>query len=296
MSDTARIDCVLAADAQLGESPVWDLGRRVLWWVDIPGQAVHRYDPASGKDRVAPVPLKPAALAVRSRGGLVLATDDGFWAFDPRTGEITQVAADPEPDLPDNRLNDSRCDRQGRFWAGSMHDPTSAGVAAGSLHRLDPDLSVSTFPGRLGVSNGLAFSPGGETMYHADTWEETVWAYDYDTDSGVPSGRRVFAEFHDLPGRPDGAAVDESGCYWVALARGGRIVRVDPRGERDRVITFPVSAPTMVAFGGPGLDTMYVTTMGSGAVGEEAARPGLDGGLFAFDPGCRGLPEPEFAG
>ena len=106
----------------------------------------------------------------------------------------------------------------------------------------------------------------------------------------------MFAEFHDLPGRPDGAAVDESGCYWVALARGGQIVRVTPRGERDRVVSFPVSAPTMVAFGGQGLDTMYVTTMGSGAVGPDAARPGLDGGLFAFDPGCRGLPEPRFGG
>lgn len=296
MSDTPRIDCVAAADAGLGESPVWDTERGALWWVDIPGRAVHCYDPAPDRDIATSVSVTPAALAVRERGGLVLATDDGFWAFDPDDGATSQLAPDPEPDLPRNRLNDSRCDRQGRFWAGSMHDPTSDKVAAGRLHRLDHDLSVSAFGGGLGVSNGLAFSPDGRTMYHADTWEETVWAYDYDPDGGVPSQRRVFAEFHDLSGRPDGAAVDESGCYWVALARGGQIVRVTPRGERDRVVSFPVSAPTMVSFGGSGLDTMYVTTMGSAAVGPEAARPGLDGGLFAFDPGCRGLPEPRFGG
>ena len=285
-----------AADARLGESPVWDSEAGLLWWVDIGGRAVHRYDPVSNRDEETSVSVTPAALAVRERGGLVLATDDGFWAFNPDQGRISRLAPDPEPDLPHNRLNDSRCDRQGRFWAGSMHDPTSDKVAAGRLYRLDRDLSVSTFGEGLGVSNGLAFSPDGRTMYHADTWAETVWTYDYDPDGGVPSRRRVFAEFHDLEGRPDGAAVDESGCYWVALARGGQIVRVTPRGERDRVVSFPVRAPTMVAFGGPGLDTMYVTTMGSGAVGPDAARPGLDGGLFAFDPGCRGLPEPGFAG
>ena len=296
MSDTPRIDCVAAADAGLGESPVWDSELGVLWWVDIIGQDIHRYDPVSGEDRKSGFPLTPAALSVREQGGLLVATDAGFWAYGPDNGEVTQLAPDPEPDLPRNRLNDSRCDRQGRFWAGSMHDPTSDKVAAGRLHRLDHDLTVSTFLEGLGVSNGLAFSPDGRTMYHADTWAETVWAYDYDPDGGVPSGRRVLAEFHDLPGRPDGAAVDESGCYWVALARGGLLVRVSPRGERDRLVSVPVSAPTMVAFGDSGLDAMYVTTMGSGAVGPDAARPGLDGGLFAFDPGCRGLPEPTLGG
>lgn len=296
MSAKPRIDCVVRADAHLGESPVWDSGREVLWWVDINGAAVHCYDPVSDRDRAGSVSLKPAALAVRDRGGLVLATDDGFWAYAPESGDLTPLAPDPEPEFPRNRLNDSRCDRQGRLWAGSMHDPTSDGIAAGRLHRLDPDLSVSSFLRDLGVSNGLAFSPDGRTMYHADTWAETVWAYGYDPDEGVPTNRRVFCEFHDLSGRPDGAAVDEAGCYWVALARGGQIVRVDPRGEVDRLVPFPVSAPTMVAFGGSGLDTMYVTTMGSGAVADDVARPGLDGGLFAFDPGCRGLPEPRFGG
>ena len=233
---------------------------------------------------------------MRRSGGLVVATDDGFCAFAPDDGALTPLAPDPEPDLPRNRLNDSRCDRVGRFWAGSMHDPTSDKIAAGRLHRLDPDLGVSTVLRGLGVSNGLAFSPDGRTMYHADTWAETVWAYDYDPDEGAPTKKRVFAEFFDLAGRPDGAAVDESGCYWVALARGGQIARFSPRGVLDRLVPFPVSAPTMPAFGGSGLDTMYVTCLGRGSVPEDVARPGLDGGLFAFDPGCAGLPEPTFAG
>ncbi|MCE2528060.1 MAG: SMP-30/gluconolactonase/LRE family protein [Actinomycetia bacterium] len=296
MTPTPQIDCVVPADAQLGESPVWDGERGVLWWVDINGRAIHQYDPVAGEDRSTDVPRKPAALAVRSGGGLVVATDQGFHGFSPEDGSFDSLAPDPEPDLPSNRLNDSRCDRQGRFWAGSMHDPTSAKIAEGRLHRLDPDLSVTTFLEGLGVSNGLAFSPDGRTMYHADTWAETVWAYDYDPDEGVPRNRRVFAEFFDVAGRPDGATVDESGCYWVALVRGGQLARVNPRGELDRLIPFPVTVPTMPAFGGALLDTMFVTCLGAGAVSGADARPGIDGGLFAFDPGCCGLPEPTFAG
>ncbi len=293
---TPTIDCVVAADVQLGESPVWDEDRQVLWWVDINGRAIHRYDPVADSDTATPVHRKPAAMAVRRSGGLVVATDEGFFAFDYDDAGFTSLAPDPEPDLPRNRLNDSRCDRRGRFWAGSMHDPTSDKIAAGRLHRLDPDLRVTTFMEGLGVSNGLAFSPDGRTMYHADTWAETVWAFDYDPDEGVPTNRRVFAELFDVAGRPDGATVDESGCYWVALVRGGQIARLDPRGRLDRLIPFPVTVPTMPAFGGAGLDTMFVTCLGAGAVSGEDARPGLDGGLFAFDPGCRGLPEPTFAG
>ncbi len=296
MNGTFPIDCVVPADAQLGESPVWDEERQVLWWMDINGRVIHRYDPVAHSDSVTAVPRKPAAVAVRRGGGLVVATDEGFHAFDPNEGVMTPLAPDPEPDLPRNRLNDSRCDRQGRFWAGSMHDPTSDKIAAGRLHRLDPDLSVTTFLDGLGVSNGLAFSPDGRTMYHADTWAETVWAYDYHPDEGVPTNRRVLAELFDVAGRPDGAAVDESGCYWVALVRGGQIARLTPRGELDRLIPFPVTVPTMMAFGGSDLDTMFVTCLGAGAVSGEDARPGLDGGLFAFDPGCVGLPEPTFAG
>ena len=296
MTRTHQIDCVAPADAQLGESPVWDVDRQLLWWVDINGRAIHRYDPATGENRYTEVARKPAALAVRESGGLVVATDQGFHAFSPDDGELDLLAPDPEADLPRNRLNDSRCDRQGRFWAGSMHDPTSDKVAAGRLHRLDPDLSVTTFLNGLGVSNGLAFSPDGRTMYHADTWAETVWAYDYDPDEGMPSNKRVFAEFFDVAGRPDGATVDDSGCYWVALVRGGLIARLDPRGEFDRLISFPSTVPTMPAFGGSALDTMFVTCLGSGAVSGDDSRPGLDGGLFAFDPGCGGLPEPVFAG
>ena len=296
MSQIPQFDCVVPADAQLGESPVWDVDREVLWWVDINGRAIHCYDPVANQDHSSPVPRKPAALAVRRDGGLVVATDDGFHGFCPDSEELNPLAPDPEPDLPRNRLNDSRCDRQGRFWAGSMHDPTSDKIAAGRLHRLDADLRVSTFLTGLGVSNGLAFSPDGRTMYHADTWAETVWAFDYDSDEGVPTNRRVFAEFFDVAGRPDGATVDASGCYWVALVRGGQLARLNPRGELDRLIRFPVSVPTMPAFGGSDLGTMFVTCLGAGAVSPEEAQPGLDGGLFAFDPGCSGLPEPTFAG
>ena len=158
------------------------------------------------------------------------------------------------------------------------------------LHLVDPAGNTTMVRNELGVSNGLAFSPDGTTMYHADSSERTVWAYDYDPAIGARSNERVFLDFDDLPGRPDGACVDADGCYWIACVLGWAIARVTPAGEVDRIIELPVEMPTMPAFGGPELESLYVTSIRSA---NDPDQP-LSGGLFVLDVGVRGLPEPMF--
>jgi sugar lactone lactonase YvrE len=170
-----------------------------------------------------------------------------------------------------------------------MYDPTSARIRSGHLHRADPSGDQLTLLDDVGVANGLAFSPDGTIMYFADTFDRTVWAFDYNVATGTPSNRRIFLAMGELPGKPDGACVDEEGGYWLACVRGGAVIRVLPSGEVERRIELPVSAPTMPAFGGPDLDVLYITSIG-------AEDEPLSGSLLAIHPGVRGLPEPWFGG
>jgi sugar lactone lactonase YvrE len=192
------------------------------------------------------------------------------------------------------RFNDGRCDRQGRFWAGTMVQDAIDRQPAGRLYRYDAHagLSAPVIDG-LCTQNGLAWSPDGRTMYLSDSWtsERFIWAFDYDIDDGMPSNRRLFANLHDYAGRPDGAAVDADGCYWTCANDAGLLLRFAPDGRLDRSIELPVSKPSMCAFGGSRLDTLFVASIQpAGNVGEH------DGCVLMLDPGVTGLPEPEFAG
>jgi sugar lactone lactonase YvrE len=201
---------------------------------------------------------------------------------------------DLEPPRTGNRLNDGRCDPAGRFWVGSMFERTAVERFTGLLHRLDASGTSSIVRSGLGVSNGLAFSPDGTVMYHADTFRKTVWMFDYDPSSGKRSNERVFTDYLGLPGRPDGACVDADGCYWTACVGGGAVARISPNGDVDRVVELPVAYPTMPAFGGPGLSTLFITSLR-----RNARTPGdseHDGHLFALDVGVSGIPEPRFQG
>jgi sugar lactone lactonase YvrE len=173
-----------------------------------------------------------------------------------------------------------------------MHEDATASI--GVLHRVAPGGTTAIFKDGIGVSNGLAFSPDGTTMYFADSTANVVWAYDYDHDTGTPTRERVFNDFSDLPGSPDGSCVDEDGCYWIACYLGSAVVRLTPRGDRDRVIELPVTKPTKPAFGGAGLDVMYVTSIGGGGSHPIPEDPGLNGRLLSVEVGVRGLPEPHF--
>ena len=285
---------MVPARALLGECPLWsDLEER-LYWVDIEGRAIHRYDPATNVDESRSVPGRPCSIALTAEAGrLLVAIEQSLAFFDWRSGACSDWIR-LEPAGNGNRLNDGRCDRGGRFWVGSMFDPSSARQSTGMLHRVDANGAVATTRSGIGVANGLAFSPDGTTMYFADTHRETVWAYDYDVATGDAVNERVFIDFGPLPGRPDGACVDQDGCYWIACVYGWAVIRVTPDGAIDRRIDLPVEKPTMPAFGGTGLATMFVTSIGEGG-----SRPGAEGqrdpgGLFAIETGSRGVVEPRF--
>ncbi len=285
--------CVLDARASLGECPVWSPSERVLYWVDINAPALNRFDPATGANRVMPMPESIGCFALRERGGFVVALRGGFWFARP-DGTLDSKIADAPYDPAHHRFNDGRCDPQGRFLAGTMNEARDANTAG--LWRLDPDGSLSPVLGDLMISNGLAFSPDGGTMYHTDTPTLAIRAFDYDARTGTPTNPRVFARFTEETDRPDGAAVDSEGCYWIALYRGGRVLRLAPSG---RVLdAFPVAAmcPTMCAFGGPDLRTLYVTSARQQRGEDELRRLPQSGGLFAMAVDVPGRPEPAFAG
>ncbi len=291
------IQTAVGPGALLGECPVWSEREQRLYWIDIDGKAVHRYDPTSGRDETRRTPGRPGSLALTPETGrLLLAMEHQVGWFDWEAGGFAPWL-DLEPAGTGNRLNDGRCDRSGRFWVGSMFEDTSAWRSTGLLHSVDAGGSISVARQEIGVSNGLAFSPDGSTMYFADSPLGTVWAYDYDAATGGMSGEREFLRFDDvLPGKPDGACVDADGCYWIACVYGWALARITPAGRVDRVIEVPVEKPTMPAFGGPGLDTLFVTSIGGG--GSTPSSPGqpLSGAVLAIDAGVSGLPEPAFGG
>jgi sugar lactone lactonase YvrE len=193
------------------------------------------------------------------------------------------------------RFNDGRCDRQGRFWVTTMFEDTQAGNAAGRVYRFAGKTGLQ-FAGIDGlvVPNGTAYSPDGGTMYLADTWRESrlIWKFDYDIGAGMPSNRRVFVDMNAHVGRPDGAAVDAEGCYWTCAGDAGCVLRFDTAGRLVGRIDLPVKKPAMAAFGGPHLDTLYITSIRPKDI--DLSDQPLAGGLFAVRLNVAGLPEPAF--
>jgi sugar lactone lactonase YvrE len=285
--ESIPIDVVLPERAALGECPLWDGRIDRLYWIDIDGLTLHRTDPATGTDEVVEMPGRPGSMVLTDDiDRFVVAVEhriiDVVWS----TGVCTDRLV-IEPDDRVTRFNDGRCDAAGRYWVGTMEDPAASRTFAGSLYRID-DLATGDFTTArtdVGITNGLAFSPDGETMYWADSNHGTVWAYDYDLATGSQSNERVFLDFDDLPGLPDGACVDADGRYWVACVTGNAVLCATPDGTVERIIDLPVSMPTMPAFGGPALDTLFITSI---AAGNE-----IDGALLALDVGARGVAEPR---
>ena len=288
-----EVTCILDARAVLGEGPLWDPAAGLLYWVDIKRREIHRFDPASRRDEKWSTPEDIGSLAVRARGGLVVAMKSGFHFFDPATGRFAPIA-DPERDLPENRFNDGKPDRQGRFWAGSMHD--SEGAPSGGLYRLGTDLSCKRLVDGIACSNSLCWSPDSRTMYYADSISHTIWAWDFDAASGDISNRRIFVEVPAADGEPDGATVDAAGGVWVAHWDGWQVTRYDPQGRVERVVKMPVQRPTCPMFGGPDLDVVYVTSASIQLTADELRQQPQAGGIFAFEPGVKGLAEARFQG
>lgn len=293
MRSSPDIEVVRNGADRLGESPCWHVGEQALYWIDALAPAIQRLA-SDGTHTVWPMSRIVGSFAFRQGGGLIASLQDGFHEVDLVDGSA-RLIVDPEPEKPDNILNDGKCDRQGRFWCGSRDGALTHPV--GALHRLDPDGRVTTVDEGFIVGNGLAFAPDGRTLYFSDSRAETVFAYDLDPDDGAVSNRRVFFSTREVEGRPDGATVDAEGFYWSALVHGGQIARIDPKGRIDRLIALPVKHVTMCTFGGPNLDVLFVTSAASMVSGAERAGVPHAGALFAVHGlGVRGLPEPHFAG
>lgn len=289
-----RISRVGATKDRLGEGPIWDAETGCLFWIDSLGGIVHRLDPASGarQDYIVPAPI--GSMSLCRSGGAILSLQDGFHRYDFATGRATPFALLGLGN-PDVRLNDGKTDRQGRFLAGTMHLHRAEGEAVmGGLFRLNPDGTTTQLVEDIATSNGPCFSPDGRTLYFADSSRQTIWAFDYDTAIGTPRNKRVFVDLSALGTAPDGATVDAEGHLWSALIRTGTIARFDPAGRMVRRIDFPVCYPTSLAFGGPDLDVLYVTSISKSLRFEDPAEDA--GGLFAIEGlGIRGLAEPRCA-
>ncbi|WP_322014816.1 SMP-30/gluconolactonase/LRE family protein [Paraburkholderia sp. J12] len=307
--ETARVpvrplEAQAARRSSVGECPVWRAQENALYWEDIPAQTLVRYALATGRRTEWRLPERIGCYAFAREGKVLAALETGLFALTLHEPAVSDAGVAQAPvdvrrlatvahEAQRMRFNDGRCDRQGRFWAGTMVQDASVPRPAGKLYRYTAGngLSAPVVEG-LYTQNGLAWSPDGRTMYLSDSHASSrlIWAFDYDLDEGLPTQRRVFADLHDYAGRPDGAAVDADGCYWICANDAGLLLRFTPGGKLDRRVTVPVSKPSMCAFGGPALDMLFVTTICPPQVGDG------DGLVFVLETGVRGLPEPEFDG
>ena len=306
---TLKIECVVECENYLGESPVWDVEGGMLYWVDGTGRRkgkhnIFRLNPRTGQFNSRLIPDHDiGALALRQNGGLILAVDDGFYFYDFDDGNLELIQM-IEQDLSRTRLNDGKVDRRGRFIAGSMDDQEELDICG--LWRLDPDLSVTKIGSEIICTNGPSWSPDDKVFYITCTFKDTMWAYDYDIDTGTISNRREFASTKEMAGVCDGSTVDADGCIWTAELVSGDIVRRTPDGKEERRIGMPVKNVTSVMFGGDNLDEIYVTSMARvdhpGSKHHQTfikeGKPQFGAGaVFKISGlGVKGVPEPRFGG
>ena len=289
-----EVECVVDARNITGESPVWSAREAALYWVDIPDGWIYRLHPATGEQRKWQLPAAVGSIGLRERGGLVAAMRTGFHLLDPQTGELTFLCH-PEAGITTNRLNDGKVSPEGRFWAGTM-DERPQKEPIGSLYRLDTDHRCTRMAGGVMVSNGLAWSPDGRTMYHSDSRGGAIFRYAYDPQTGDIGPREVFVSMRPEWGRPDGGATDEEGCYWGCGISAGRINRFSPAGELIGYVEMPVTHPTMPCFGGAHGRTLYVTSLRENLSDAELAQTPQAGGVFALELQVAGAPAALYRG
>ena len=280
----------------LGESPLWHPAEQVLYWCDIPGHALNRFDPKDGAHRVWPFATDVACCAPLMEGGLLLALRSGLLRFDTQTGKAEPLQCDLPYDPKTERFNDGKADAQGRLWVGTIYEPREPAKAA--LYR-SAGGKLDKMADKITVSNGLAWSPDARTMYWADTKAHTVHAFDFERAGGAISNQRLFAQFpvktadqdpKTYGGRPDGAAVDAQGHYWCAMFEGARLLRFAPDGTLAQEIALPVRCPTMPCFGGADLKTLYITTSREKRPAGELSREPLAGCVLQMHVDVPGLP------
>ncbi len=286
----SEVEHVLAAHNQLGEGALWSVDEQALYWVDIERNTFSRFLPATGVYETVDVGVPIGVLALRTSGGLVMATKKGFALWDKDTARLRYIL-NPEFDKPHLRFNDGAVDSRGRFWAGSMGGP-----GEGTLYRLDPDGSVHIIIPGVTTPNGIGWSPDDTIMYFTDSETRTIYAFDYDTVGGNVINRRTFIETSEEIGTPDGLIVDREGYIWSACWDGAKIVRYTPSGTVDRIIPVPALRPTSCVFGGPNLDELYITSAFTGLNEEQLKEYPLSGDIFRLKVDVTGREKFKFAG
>lgn len=280
----------------IGESPIWMAAEAAWYWVDITAKTIWRLDAASGNISNWQTAEMIGCLAPCLNKGFIAGMESGVFHLDLQQGQpvLARQLAAPAESMAGMRFNDGRCDRQGRFWSGTMLIDMSVPRAAGKLYRYSQEQGISSAViSNLFVQNGLAWSPDGRTMYLSDSHphSQLIWAFDYDTDSGTPHNQRVFVDMKTMDGRPDGAAIDVDGCYWICANDAGLILRFTPDGRLDSQIAVPMKKPTMCCFGGDNFDTLMVASIGAGQAPEDE----WAGATILLNPGVQGMPETAFA-
>jgi D-xylonolactonase len=286
------IHLVANVKAVLGEGPVWVEREAALYWVDIKDRRLFRLNDDGVKEWATPMCV--GSIAPRAASGMVAGTENGFQLIEIE-GDMLRCSLvnDPEADLRDNRFNDGKVDRKGRFWAGTMDDREKESL--GSLYQLDAERHVTKYDEGYAVTNGPAFSPSGNIMYHTDSARRTIYRFALAEDGSL-GNRETFLHFTGAEGYPDGMTVDSEGCLWVAFWDGWAVRRFSPEGLSLAMIEVPIQRPTSVAFGGPALDRLYITSARLGLDDTALAAQPLAGGLFMLEPGATGIAERPFAG
>jgi sugar lactone lactonase YvrE len=291
MTTDYALDNVFNARARLGECPLWDADRQLLYWVDILNYRVHQYDSATGNDRFFDVGDVVGPIALAGDQQLIIAQRNHIAFLDTQSGQVSPILV-VEADKPNNRFNDGKCDRQGRFWFNSMSE--DEGQAA--LYRYDPDGSLHLMEKGLTIGNGLGWSPDETTFYLTDSKPHLIYAYSFDAASGSIGDRRVLVDLSNEEFEPDGLAVDSAGCIWSAMWNGWCVIRFAPDGKELMRVPVPVQRPTCCTFGGAQLTDLYITSASVG-LGQQEIQKGVEAGdLFCLKTDVPGMPASSFNG
>jgi len=285
-----NINTVWLGPNALGEGPMWHAQEQALYWIDIAKPSLHRLDPISSNYQQWPMPDFIGSVVPYAKGGVVVTVGDSVLRVDTPSGKLTTIAKIPNW-RDDLRMNDGKCDRQGRFWIGVAN--LDVENPKGGLYRLDPDGTITQMEEKITISNGLGWSPDDKIFYYTDGLKYRIYQYDFDSANGRISNRRTFVQLDKTPIEPDGLTVDSEGGVWEAQWNSWKLFRYAPDGSTLLEIELPVQRPTSCIFGGPNLDTLYVTSC-SCAMGETDLLPAPAGAVFSIDVGVKGLPEPAF--
>lgn len=290
-----NVECVIRAEATVGESPVWSPKERLLYWVDISGKVIYAFNPHTSEMQAHYLPEIVTSLGLRKQGGLILTLRKQFAFYDLSTRVLTPIL-EVEKNLPDNRFNDGKCDRFGRYWAGTINGVNWM-EPSGTLYCLHPNGTVMPMLKEGICFNGLGWSPDDKTMYVTESFRYTTFAYDFDLSKGTLSRRREFAVVSkDSGGFPDGLTVDSDGYVWSAQTGNGQVIRYHPNGKIDQIIKFPVPRTTSCIFGGEDRNILYVTTARETMNQDLIEKYPLSGSVFSIKTTAKGLHEPSFNG